>query len=59
MRESARTVAEAGLVPTMAAAIADKQQWVADQARAGAFAGVAPKAIWQDYADALLASRKA
>lgn len=59
MRESARTVAEAGFAPTMAAAIADKQQWVADQARAGAFAGVTPKAIWQDYADALLASRKA
>lgn len=59
MRESARTVAEVGFAPTMAAAIADKQQWVADQARAGAFAGVAPKAIWQDYADALLASRKA
>ncbi len=57
MRESARTVAEAGFAPTMAAAIADKQQWMADQARAGAFAAVAPHAIWQDYADALLARR--
>lgn len=57
MRESARTVGEAGFAPTMASAIADKQQWVADQARTGAFANVAPNAIWQDYADALLARR--
>ncbi|MDT7516879.1 DUF1932 domain-containing protein [Rhodoferax sp. TBRC 17199] len=57
MRESARTVGEAGFGPTMASAIADKQQWVADQARTGAFANVAPNAIWQDYADALLARR--
>ncbi|BDT73695.1 hypothetical protein os4_32470 [Comamonadaceae bacterium OS-4] len=57
MRESARTVGEAGFAPTMASAIADKQQWVADQARTGAFANVAPTAIWQDYADALLANR--
>ncbi|WNO06662.1 DUF1932 domain-containing protein [Rhodoferax mekongensis] len=57
MRESARTVGEAGFAPTMAGAIADKQQWVADQARTGAFANVAPNAIWQDYADALLARR--
>jgi len=57
MRESARTVAEAGFAPTMASAIADKQQWVADQARAGTFADITPHAIWQDYADALLARR--
>jgi 3-hydroxyisobutyrate dehydrogenase-like beta-hydroxyacid dehydrogenase len=57
MHESARTVAEAGLAPTMASAIADKQQWVADQARAGTFADIAPHAIWQCYADALLANR--
>lgn len=57
MRESARTVGEAGFAPTMASAIADKQQWVADQTRTGAFANVAPNAIWQDYADALLARR--
>ena len=58
MRESARTVSEAGFAPTMASAIADKQQWVADQAKQGVFAGVAKDARWQDYADALLASVK-
>ncbi len=58
MRESAHTVAEAGLAPTMACAIADKQQAVADLARAGAFAHVGQGAPWQVYADALLAARK-
>jgi 3-hydroxyisobutyrate dehydrogenase-like beta-hydroxyacid dehydrogenase len=62
MRESANTVREAGFEPIMASAIAAKQQWVADQARAGVFAGVGPAgkgtAPWQDYADALLAARK-
>lgn len=58
MRESANTVREAGFEPLMAAAIADKQQWVADQARAGVFDGVGKGAVWQDYADALLAARK-
>ncbi len=38
----------------MAAAIAGKQQWVADQARAGVFAGLSKDARWQDYADRLL-----
>ncbi|MEP6971951.1 MAG: DUF1932 domain-containing protein, partial [Betaproteobacteria bacterium] len=33
MREAAHSVAEAGFEPFMARAIADKQQWVADQAR--------------------------
>ena len=58
MRESARTVAEAGFTPTMASAIADKQQGVADQARAGVFAHVGKNAPWQVYADALLAAHK-
>jgi 3-hydroxyisobutyrate dehydrogenase-like beta-hydroxyacid dehydrogenase len=58
MRESARTVREAGFEPFMAAAIAEKQQWVADQAKAGVLAGVPKGAPWQDYADALLAARK-
>ena len=40
MREAANTVREAGFEPFMASAIADKQQWVADQAKAGVFAGV-------------------
>lgn len=54
MRESAHTVQEAGFAPTMARAIADKQQWVADLARDGAFAGIDKNAPWQAYADALL-----
>ena len=57
MRESAATVAEAGFEPFMGAAIADKQQFVADQAAAGAFTSVPAKADWQTYADALLAMR--
>ena len=60
MRESARTVGEAGMAPLMASAIADKQQWVADLARAGVFADLPPDARWQDYADRVLGSvRKA
>jgi 3-hydroxyisobutyrate dehydrogenase-like beta-hydroxyacid dehydrogenase len=59
MRESANTVREAGFEPLMAAAIAAKHQWVADQARAGVFAGVGKGAHWQDYADRLLAARPA
>ena len=58
MRESANTVREAGFEACMTASIADKQQWVADQARAGVFDGVAKDARWQDYADSLLAQRK-
>jgi 3-hydroxyisobutyrate dehydrogenase-like beta-hydroxyacid dehydrogenase len=54
MRESANTVQEAGFPPLMASAIADKQQWVADQARAGVFQGLAKDAGWQDYADRML-----
>ena len=57
MREAANTVREAGFDPFMAAAIADKQQWVADQAAAGLFQGVARDAPWQDYADRLVARR--
>ncbi|NBQ88695.1 MAG: NAD(P)-dependent oxidoreductase [Betaproteobacteria bacterium] len=58
MRESANTVREAGFAPIMTTSIADKQQWVADCAREGVFAGVGKNARWQDYADALLAARK-
>jgi 3-hydroxyisobutyrate dehydrogenase-like beta-hydroxyacid dehydrogenase len=57
MRESANTVLETGFPPLMASAIADKQQWVADKAKAGVFADVAKGAVWQDYADALLRTR--
>lgn len=56
MRESARTVQEAGMDPLMASAIAAKQQWVADMAREGVFAGLPKDAPWQDYADRLLGS---
>jgi 3-hydroxyisobutyrate dehydrogenase-like beta-hydroxyacid dehydrogenase len=58
MREAANTVREAGFEPFMAAAIADKQQWVADQAAAGVFEGVAKDARWQEYADRLIQARK-
>ena len=54
MREAANTVREAGFAPFMASAIAGKQQWVADQARAGVFEGLAKDASWQDYADRML-----
>ncbi len=57
MREAAHTVREAGFAPLMASAIADKQQWVADHAKAGVFSDVSKGARWQDYADALLAAR--
>ena len=57
MRESANTVREAGFEPFMASAIADKQQWVADQAAAGVFGDLPKGARWQDYADRLLAAR--
>jgi hypothetical protein len=43
----------------MTSAIANKHQWIADQAASGVFAGVAQGAAWQDYADALLVSRPA
>lgn len=58
MREAANTVREAGFEPFMAAAIADKQQWVADQAAARLFEGLAKDARWQEYADLLIAARK-
>ena len=58
MRESANTVREAGFEPLMTAAIAQKQQWVADQAAAGVFQGLPKNARWQDYADRLIAARK-
>ena len=59
MRESANTVREAGFEPVMAAAIAARQQWVADQAKAGVFAGMVKGASWQEFADRLLAGRDA
>lgn len=59
MRECAVAVQEAGFASTMARAIAEKHQWVADQAASGVFTGVEQGAAWQAYADALLNSRSA
>ena len=59
MREAANTVREAGFPPLMAGPIADKQQWVADLAAQGVFAGLPKDAPWQAYADRLIAARKA
>ncbi|WP_114970248.1 NAD(P)-dependent oxidoreductase [Rhodoferax ferrireducens] len=58
MREAANTVREAGFEPWMAAAIAEKHDWIAQQSRDGVFEGVGKDACWQDYADRLLAARK-
>ncbi|MEQ1595559.1 MAG: DUF1932 domain-containing protein [Casimicrobium sp.] len=58
MRESANTVKEAGFSPMMAAAIAEKHDWVASAARDGVFDGLAKDAPWQDYADRLLQRAK-
>jgi 3-hydroxyisobutyrate dehydrogenase-like beta-hydroxyacid dehydrogenase len=57
MREAANTVREAGFEPTMASAIANKQQWVADEAGQGVFKGMAKDARWQDYADCLIVKK--
>jgi 3-hydroxyisobutyrate dehydrogenase-like beta-hydroxyacid dehydrogenase len=48
MREAANTVQEAGFQPIMAAAIAEKHDWVA---------GIGKDAPWQEYADRLLNRR--
>ncbi|MDP3618550.1 MAG: DUF1932 domain-containing protein [Ramlibacter sp.] len=58
MREAANTVREAGFEPFMGRAIADKQQWVADQAAAGVFRDLEKDASWQAYADLLIAARR-
>jgi 3-hydroxyisobutyrate dehydrogenase-like beta-hydroxyacid dehydrogenase len=58
MREAANTMREAGFHPWMAAAIAEKQQWVADRAGEGLFGDLPKGAKWQDYADRLLAMRE-
>jgi len=54
MREAARTVQEAGFEPLMTAAIARKQDWVAQQAREGVFDGLDGKSPWEAYADRLI-----
>ncbi len=59
MRESAVTVQETGVAPTMAAAIARKQDWVAGLAAQGLFQEMPQQALWQDYADRLIALQTA
>jgi 3-hydroxyisobutyrate dehydrogenase-like beta-hydroxyacid dehydrogenase len=54
MREAANTVRETGFEPFMAAAIAEKHDFVAQQSRAGVFADLPKDPKWQDYADRLL-----
>lgn len=56
MRESARTVSEAGLEPWMPQATANRQDWVAQQSAAGSFADCPKNASWQVYADRMLAA---
>lgn len=55
MREAAETVREAGFEPVMAAAIARKQEKVAQLASAGVFDGLTAQSDWQAYADRLIA----
>ena len=55
MREVANTVREAGFEPWMAAATAEKQDWVAGLAAQGLFADVEAAGGWQAYADRLIA----
>jgi 3-hydroxyisobutyrate dehydrogenase-like beta-hydroxyacid dehydrogenase len=58
MREAANTVGEAGFDPFMAAAIAQKHDWVAGLARDGVFDGLPKSSIWQDYADRMIENQK-
>jgi len=59
MREAANTVREAGFEPLMAAATAEKQDWVAGLAAQGLFADVQAAGGWQAYADRLIAKARA
>lgn len=54
MREVANTVQEAGFKPWMAAATAEKQDWVAKLAAQGIFEQITDADSWQKYADILL-----
>lgn len=58
MRESANTVSEAGFTPYMAAAIAQKHDWVAGLARDGVFDGLPKSPVWQEYADRMIGDVK-
>ena len=54
MREVALTVREAGLAPHMAAAAAERQDWVAGLRAQAGLGDVAKDANWREYADRLL-----
>ena len=58
MREAANTVREAGFEPLMAAATAQKQDWVARLAAKGLFEGIQKSGGWQAYADRLIQQAK-
>ena len=57
MVEAANTVRESGFEPFMAAAIAGKHDWMAQQAKGGAFQDLDGSAPWQDYADRLIGAK--
>lgn len=59
MAEAARTVAEAGIAPLMASAIAAKHQWMADMAKDAIFGGLSEADGWRAYADRILQARQA
>ena len=58
MVESARTVSEAGIAPTMASAIATKHGYVAQLKRDGVFDAVDKTAPWQAFADAVAKAKQ-
>lgn len=55
MREAANTVREAGFEPSMSAATADKQDWMAGLAAEDLFRGLGDEPGWRDYADRIIA----
>jgi 3-hydroxyisobutyrate dehydrogenase-like beta-hydroxyacid dehydrogenase len=58
MREVANTVREAGFEPFMAAATAEKQDWVAGLAAAGLFRDLDANGGWQAFADRLISQAR-
>jgi 3-hydroxyisobutyrate dehydrogenase-like beta-hydroxyacid dehydrogenase len=58
MREAANTVREAGFEPWMAAASAEKQDWIAALARDGLFDKLSADPGWREYADRIIAAQQ-